>query len=236
MKEKTGAVTGEMINRADIHPVFPSILTTEFFELHGKLDAFARQRISFIHLDIMDGHFVPNLSFGPSAAKAIKNHFPFRIDAHLMVSNPGSAIPGFLRAGADWISFHVETEEDIADNIALIKNEHRGAGLVLNPNTPASAVFPYLESIDYVLLMSVFPGFGGQKFISETTEKTAELKRAIQRTGRQVLIQIDGGVNASNIPELRQAGADLFVIGSFLYNAPDTEATLKNIINHINGV
>lgn len=212
-----------------MHPVFPSILSTDFFNLEGRLKTFAAQHIDFIHLDVMDGHFVPNLSFGPSAAKAIKDNFPFKIDAHLMVDPPEHMIPWFIEKGSDWISFHLEAKGDVKANIATIKDAGRDAGLVLNPDTPVEKVFHYLEAIDFVLLMSVFPGYGGQKFITATFDRVAQLKKEIQARGTRCLIQVDGGVNDTNIGPLREAGADLFVVGTFLFNADNVEQTLENL-------
>lgn len=220
----------------DIHPVFPSILSTNFFNLREKLDAFESNKIDFIHLDVMDGHFVDNISFGPSASKSIKSNFNFKIDAHLMVSNPGKMIPKFIDAGSDWISFHIETREDIKENILRIKKGDRKPGLVLNPDTPVEQVFPYLDDIHYVLLMSVFPGYGGQSFIESTLDKVAQLKKEINRRKTDCLIQVDGGVNTSNIRALKEAGTDLFVIGTFLFNSDDPPGTLNMILKKINGV
>jgi ribulose-phosphate 3-epimerase len=219
-----------------INPVFPSILSTNFFDLHEKLKTFEKNNIDYIHLDVMDGHFVSNISFGPSASKSIKSAFDFQVDAHLMVSNPGKMIPKFIDAGSDWVSFHLETSEDINENIARIKDRERKAGLVLNPDTAVERVFPYLKAIDYVLLMSVFPGYGGQKFIESTIKKVTQLKEKINEENTDCLIQVDGGINTSNLPQLKEAGADLFVIGTFLYNSGNMEETLKQIGNKINGV
>ncbi|MCU0285585.1 MAG: ribulose-phosphate 3-epimerase [Acidobacteria bacterium] len=217
------------------HPVFPSVLTTNFFDLQEKLTAFEANNIDFIHLDVMDGHFVDNISFGPSAARAIKSKFNFNIDAHLMVSNPGKMIPQFIEAGSDWISFHLEIDEDINENISLITGTKRKPGLVLNPDTNIEKVFPFLEDIHYVLIMSVFPGKGGQKFIPATIERVAQLKNMIKKRGLNCLIQVDGGINTSNIADLVKAGADLFVIGTFLYNSTNSAETLLEIQNKING-
>lgn len=224
-----------MTQKNPIHPVFPSILSTNFFDLQEKLTTFAAHHIDFIHLDVMDGHFVDNISFGPSASKAIKSRFNFKIDAHLMVSNPGKMIPQFIAAGSDWVSFHLETHEDIKENISLIAGQGRKPGLVLNPDTPVENVFPFLGDIHYVLLMSVFPGRGGQKFIPAAVDRVARLKKEIINRGTACLVQVDGGINTSNIPDLQKAGADLLVIGTFLYNSANTANTLMEILNKING-
>lgn len=219
-----------------MNPIFPSVLSTTFFDLEKKLTQFQTHGIEYIHLDVMDGHFVDNISFGPAIARAIKSKFPFQIDAHLMVSNPGKAIPKFITAGSDWISIHVESESQTRDNILAIKQADRKAGLVLNPDTPLDSVFPLITHLDYILLMSVFPGYGGQKFIESTTEKVIFLKKRIQQHGLDCLIQVDGGINANNINMLKEAGADLFVIGTFLYNSDNIGQTIQTVLSKINGV
>ena len=221
------------------NPIFPSILSTNFFNLESRLQVFQSHHIDFIHLDVMDGHFVDNLSFGPSAVKAIKSSFDFKLDSHLMVSNPGKMIPKFIQAGSEWVSFHIEaaaTPRDIEENIRLIKSQQRKAGLVLNPDSDVQQVFPYLKEIDYVLLMSVFPGYGGQSFIPSTVTRVRQLKEQILREEYNCLVQVDGGINTGNIQSLTSAGADLFVIGTFLYNSENIPKTLLEIQNKIRGV
>jgi ribulose-phosphate 3-epimerase len=219
-----------------MNPVFPSILSTSYFDLEGRLSQFQDLGIDFIHLDVMDGHFVDNISFGPRLVKAIKAKFPFQIDAHLMVANPEKSIPTFIASGSDWISIHMESNNKTIENIKAIKKAGKKAGLVLNPDTPLDQVFPYLSQIDYVLLMSVFPGYGGQTFIETTTEKVFLLKKRIQEQGLGCLIQVDGGINAENIGMIKEAGADLFVIGTFLYNSENISETFGTVISKINGV
>jgi ribulose-phosphate 3-epimerase len=218
-----------------MNPIFPSILSTNYFDLEKKLQEFAANKIDFIHLDVMDGHFVDNISFGPAAVKAIKAKFDFKIDSHLMVSDPEKMIPWFIKAGSDWISFHIEIGKNIKENIALIKQNNLKAGLVLNPDTEIETVFPYLAEIDYILLMSVFPGFGGQKFIADTYRRISQLKKRINETEANCLIQVDGGVNLENSGKLKAAGNDLFVIGTFLFNAADMGKTLSAITTQICG-
>lgn len=219
-----------------MNPIFPSILSTNYFDLETNLEIFASNGIDFIHLDIMDGHFVDNLSFGPSSIPALKSKFDFKIDSHLMVSNPEKMIPKFIDSGSDWISFHIEVNDKIKENISCIKEKGLKAGLVLNPDTDVKSAFEYLDMIDYILLMSVFPGRGGQKFIESTLDKTFELKERIIQQGNNCLIQVDGGINSSNIRKLRQAGTDLFIIGTFLYNSNNIQETLKILSQEINGV
>jgi ribulose-phosphate 3-epimerase len=216
-----------------MNPVFPSILSTNFFNLQAKLDAFAKGRIDFIHLDIMDGHFVDNISFGPAIATAIKEKYLFSLDVHLMVSNPAKMLPHFIKAGAEWLSVHVESDDDCADMIGLIKKSGRRAGLVLNPDTPIERVQPFLKTIDYILLMSVFPGFGGQKFIPDTLERVRQLKKNLQYQQSSCLLQVDGGITLENVFPLAEAGADLFVIGTHLFNADNIEEKISQFLNRL---
>ncbi len=217
------------------NPIFPSILSTNFFDLESRLTAFASNGIDYIHLDVMDGHFVDNISFGPSAVKALKSKFNFKIDSHLMVDNPEKMIPKYIDAGSDWVSFHIETNKDHKALIEMIHRQNCKAGIVLNPDADVERVFPLLPDLDYVLLMSVFPGYGGQKFIEATIDRVKTLKSRIMGNGYECLIQVDGGVNADNAPKLKAAGADLFVIGTFLYNSNDIEDTINIVLKQING-
>jgi len=218
-----------------MNPIFPSILSTNYFNLETCLSEFASHKIEFIHLDVMDGHFVDNISFGPSTIPAIKSKFSFKFDSHLMISNPEKMIPHFINSGSDWISFHIETQHNILKNIAIIKKSNRKAGLVLNPDSNIEKVFPFLTKLDYILLMSVFPGYGGQKFIKSTTEKVRILREKIISEECNCLIQVDGGINSTNIAELKQAGADIFIIGTYLYNSNNIKKTINIILNKING-
>ena len=216
-----------------MNPVFPSLLSSNFFNLQAKLGAFEKSRIDFIHLDIMDGHFVDNISFGPAMARAIKEKFPFSLDVHLMVSNPAKMIPHFIEAGADWLSFHVEIDDDDGDLIELIHKSGRRAGLVLNPDTPLELAHPFLKKIDHILLMSVFPGFGGQKFISATLERVRRLKKELFNQQSPCLLQVDGGITLENVSLLKEAGADLFVIGTHLFNADNIEEKISQFLNRL---
>jgi len=218
-----------------MNPIFPSILNTDFFDLQEKLQDFQKLGIDFIHLDIMDGHFVETISFGPSFLAAIKKRFPFSFDVHLMADNPRHLVPQFAAAGARWISFHVETERDVPDLCKLIQENNSLAGLVINPETPIAALFPYLYQVDFILLMSVHPGRGGQEFIENTLDRCAILKREMQRQGFLRPIQVDGGVKAANISRLARAGADIFIVGTALYNAPDIISSGRELLALING-
>jgi ribulose-phosphate 3-epimerase len=216
-----------------MNPIFPSILSTNFFDLETKLRQFETRGIDYIHLDVMDGHFVDNISFGPSLARAIKGKFPFHLDAHLMVSNPEKVIPNFIAAGADWLSFHAEVDGDTAGLLQLIRDSGRRAGLVLNPDTPLERLWPFLDAVDYILLMSVFPGYGGQEFIPGTPERVAQLKREITRRKSRCLLQVDGGINSTNAVLLQEAGADLFVVGTSLFQAENIEAMIEKFLNQL---
>ena len=216
------------------HPIFPSILSTNFFDLEERLKQFAKNKIDFIHLDVMDGHLVSNLSFGPSMAKSIKSKFPFKIDAHLMVDPPQHMIQWFIDAGSDWISFHLEASGDVEKNIAAIKDRGCKAGLAINPDIEVEKLFPYLESVDFVLLMSVFAGYGGQKFMETTLQRVETVKNKIDELGTQCTIQVDGGLNADNIPTLREKGADHFVVGTYLFNSENVDGTVAKLVTDLN--
>lgn len=221
-----------MENNKDFNPVFPSILSTNFFDLEEKLTEFQNSGIDFIHLDVMDGNFVTNISFGPSLLKAIKSKFPFKIDAHLMVDNPIEVIPWFIDAGADWISFHIESKGDISESLTMIRESGKKAGIALNPDTDIEKIFPFLNEVDFILFMSVFPGYGGQKFISPVLDKIKKMNKKLEMMGISPIIQIDGGLNSSNIEKIKENGVDSFVIGTFLFNSNN----IPEKINILKGV
>ncbi len=218
-----------MNNNKSFNPVFPSVLSTNFFDLENKLIDFSEAGIDFIHLDVMDGNFVTNISFGPSMLKAIKSKFPFMIDAHLMVDNPKEVIPWFIDAGADWISFHIETKDNIAENIKMIKSSGIKAGIALNPDTDIEQIIPFINEVDYILFMSVFPGYGGQKFMRDVLNKIIELNKIIVRTDISPIIQIDGGVNSDNIAKIRDVGVQSYVVGTYLYNSSNISKTINEL-------
>lgn len=211
------------------HPICPSILSTSFFDLSDKLTALTAAGVDFLHLDVMDGHFVTNLSFGPSLWTAIKQRFSFRADAHLMVTEPERIIPWFIAAGAEAISFHLEAAADVEAAIRQIREAGRSAGLALNPDTPIERAVPFLPQLDYLLLMSVFPGRGGQPFIPATLERLRAARLAIDACGSACRLQVDGGINADTIAAAHAAGARLFVVGTYLYNSPDIPDTLRRL-------
>jgi ribulose-phosphate 3-epimerase len=217
-----------------MNPIFPSILSTNFFNLEGKLREFEKSRIDFIHLDVMDGHFVDTISFGPGLARALKEKFHFSLDAHLMVDNPGKAIPHFIKAGVEWVSFHVEAAAaDTPGLLKMLRDGHCRAGLALNPDTSLERVLPFLDAVDYILLMSVFPGYGGQQFIASSLERVAQLKRQIVNRKCNCLLQVDGGIHVATAGLLREAGADLIVVGTSLFNSDNIEETANKFLNQM---
>jgi ribulose-phosphate 3-epimerase len=209
--------------------IAPSILSADFSRLGDEVRAVERAGADLIHFDVMDNHYVPNLSVGPLVCAALKPHVKVPLDVHLMVKPVDSLIPEFARAGAGIISFHPEASEHIDRTIALIKEHGCKAGLVLNPGTPLTWLDHTLEKLDLVLLMSVNPGFGGQKFISSVLPKIAEVRRRIDALKRDVWLEVDGGVKTDNIAEIARAGADTFVAGSAVFSSKDYAATIRDM-------
>jgi ribulose-phosphate 3-epimerase len=201
--------------------IAPSILSADFTILGKEVRDVQDAGADWIHVDVMDGHFVPNITMGPLVVEAVRRATTLPIDVHLMIEKPDRYIVEFAKAGADYISVQVETCPHLHRSIQVIKSQGVKAGAVLNPATPLSAVQWVLNDLDYVLLMSVNPGFGGQTFIPATLEKTRALKALITEQKLDVPIQIDGGVNGGTIKSIADAGADVFVAGSAIFNSDD---------------
>jgi ribulose-phosphate 3-epimerase len=202
--------------------IAPSLLSADFSQLGEDIKMVEKGGAEVIHYDVMDGHFVPNLTIGPLVLKDIRKCTTLPIDVHLMIENPDQYIPDFAKAGADWISVHVETCPHLHRTIQLIKELDKKAGVVLNPHTPLSAIDEILPELDFVLIMSVNPGFGGQKLIPSCLEKIKNLKNILSERGlSHIQIEIDGGVKLENLQSVIDAGADIVVSGSGVFNSDD---------------
>ena len=209
--------------------IAPSILSADFARLGEEVRAVAAAGADLVHFDVMDNHYVPNLTVGPLVCAALKPHSRLPLDVHLMVRPVDRLIPDFAKAGASIISFHPEASEHVDRTIALIKENGCKAGLVLNPATPLSHLDHTLEKLDLVLLMSVNPGFGGQQFIPSVLPKIAEVRKRIDKLGKQIWLEVDGGIKTDNIAEVARAGADTFVAGSAIFGSKDYAATIKQM-------
>ena len=214
--------------------IAPSILSADFSKLGEEIQAVEKAGADWIHADVMDGHFVPNITIGPFIVKAVSNITQLPIDVHLMIEKPDKYIPDFIKAGASWISVHAEASVHLHRTIQLIKESGVRAGVVLNPATPLSSLEYLLEDLDYVVIMSVNPGFGGQSFIRSSLDKLRMLRTMIQTRGLSTLIQIDGGVSRDTIEEISLAGVDSFVTGSALFGSPDYNDTISYFRKKIN--
>ncbi|MHA1958716.1 MAG: ribulose-phosphate 3-epimerase [Candidatus Thorarchaeota archaeon] len=205
----------------------PSILSANFAKLEEDIKAAEKGGADYFHLDIMDGHFVPNISYGPMIAKVMKSITNVPLDAHLMITKPREYIPKFIDAGVDIIYPHIEASFDVYRTVQLITDLGGKAGITLNPGTPVESVEPLLDQLDSVLIMSVCPGFGGQKFIPSSTGRITELRRILDELKPSVRIAVDGGVSLDNVGALRKAGADFFIAGSAVFHSDDIEGTVK---------
>jgi len=209
--------------------IAPSILSADFARLGEEVRAVASAGADLIHFDVMDNHYVPNLTVGPLVCAALKPHVKLPLDVHLMVKPVDAIVPEFAKAGASIISFHPEASDHVDRTIALIREHGCKAGLVLNPATSVSWLDHTLEKLDLVLLMSVNPGFGGQKFIASVLPKIAEVRRRIDALKREIWLEVDGGIKTDNIAEVARAGADTFVAGSAVFNSKDYAATIRDM-------
>jgi ribulose-phosphate 3-epimerase len=207
--------------------IAPSILSADFARLGEEVRAVAKAGADLIHFDVMDNHYVPNLTVGPLVCAALRPHTELPIDVHLMVSPVDRLVQDFAKAGANLISFHPEASEHVDRTIGLIKEQGCKAGLVLNPASPLSWLDHTLDKLDLVLLMSVNPGFGGQAFIASVLPKIAEVRKRIG--GRPVWLEVDGGIKGDNIAQVAKAGADTFVAGSAIFGSKDYAATIKDM-------
>ena len=214
--------------------IAPSILSADFARLGEEVDTVLQAGADIIHFDVMDNHYVPNLTIGPLVCEALRKHgVTAPIDVHLMVTPVDRIVPDFAAAGASYIQFHPEATEHIDRTIELIRENGCKPGLVFNPATPLDYLDYTLDKLDMVLIMSVNPGFGGQKFIPTALRKLAEVRRRIDASGRAVRLEIDGGVKVDNIKAIAAAGADTFVAGSAIFGSKDYAATIRQMHEHI---
>jgi ribulose-phosphate 3-epimerase len=209
--------------------IAPSILSADFAKLGDEIKAVEAAGADWIHADVMDGHFVPNITIGPLVVEAVKRVTALPVDVHLMIENPDNYIAAFAAAGASYISVQVETCSHLNRTVQLIKDCGAQAGVVLNPSTTVASLEWILEYVDYILIMSVNPGFGGQAFIPNSINKIKALRNHIQERGLSVLIEVDGGVNEKTIAQVAAAGADVFVAGSAIFGSKDYQTTIQSL-------
>lgn len=213
--------------------IAPSILSADFTRLEDEIAAVQMAGADMIHVDVMDGHFVPNLTVGPPIVRAIRKVTRLPLDVHLMVTNPDLLIPGFIKAGSDYLTVHVESCLHLHRTVQLIRENGVKAGVTLNPATSLSTVEPILPFIDLLLIMSVNPGFGGQSFISQMMEKIKRARQMINSINPAIELEVDGGLKVENVGQVAKAGADIIVAGSAVFHSKDYKETLQKIRKEI---
>lgn len=209
--------------------IAPSLLSCDFSKMGQEIERMEKAKADFMHLDVMDGHFVPNITFGAPVIKAVRSYTDVPFDVHLMISEPLKYIDDFADAGADIITFHVECDSDIQQTIDKIKSRGVKPGLVIKPNTPASAVFPYIKDLYMVLVMTVEPGFGGQSFMEDMLPKVSQLKKQAEKENLKLLIEADGGISCDTIGKASKAGVDVCVAGTAVFKAQDSAAAIEEL-------
>ena len=204
--------------------IAPSLLSADFGRLNEEIQDVERAGCDCIHVDVMDGHFVPNLTIGPVVVKGIRKSTQLPLDVHLMITEPAKYIPEFIKAGSDWITFHVEATDKVFEVIAMIKNSGKKAGLSLRPRTPVESLKPYLQDLDLILVMSVEPGFGGQSFMPDMMPKIG----ALRQMGFKNLISVDGGIDPVTAKQALEQGADVLVAGSAIFSKPSRVQAIQD--------
>jgi len=208
--------------------ISPSILSSDYGKLSSELKRMEDCGADMLHIDVMDGHFVPNITLGAPIVKCIRKSSSLPFDVHLMISDPYKYVPDFVKAGSDIITFHVEADSDIEKTIDLILASGKKAGLSVKPKTPVEAVYPYLDKLSMVLVMTVEPGFGGQSFMEDMMPKVSAVKAEIKKRGLDIDIQVDGGINKDTISVAAKAGANVFVSGNAIFSSDDAAKTIAD--------
>lgn len=209
--------------------ISPSILSSDFANLEREIRAIAKNGANLVHVDVMDGHFVPNITIGAPVVKSLKAISPIPLDVHLMISDPLTYVPDFAKAGSDIITFHLESSSDVSKTIAAIRQSGVKVGIALKPKTAAEDVYPYLEQVDMVLVMTVEPGFGGQSFMADMLPKISAIRNRINALGCNVDIQVDGGIDVKTAALVAKAGANILVAGSAVFRYEDYAQPIANI-------
>jgi ribulose-phosphate 3-epimerase len=216
-----------------VKKIAPSILSADFSRLADEVRAVEKAGADVIHVDVMDGHFVPNITIGPLVVQGLRKLTSLPLDIHLMIENPERYIEVFARAGGDWITIHAEVCPNLKRMIRKVRQLKVRPGIVLKPATPLKTLFPVLDDIDLVLIMSVNPGFGGQSFIPSTLKKIERLRKIVDQNGYSMEIEVDGGVKIENIREVSRAGGDIFVVGTGIFKTKDYEETIRKLRQEI---
>jgi ribulose-phosphate 3-epimerase len=213
--------------------IAPSILAADFSRLRDELRAVEEAGADLIHVDVMDGHFVPNITIGPIVVRGLRKLISLPLDTHLMIEEPDRYIEAFAEAGSNWVTVHAEVCVDLRRTIRNLRKLNVKPGVVLNPATPLKALYPVLEEIDLVLLMSVNPGFGGQAFIPSVLKKIERLRKIVDKAGCPLEIEVDGGIKLENVGEVARAGADIFVLGTGIFKTKNYKATISRLRREI---
>ena len=221
------------MGRVSVKKIAPSILSADFSRLADEVRAVEKAGADVIHVDVMDGHFVPNITIGPLVVQGLKKLTSLPLDVHLMIENPERYIEAFAQAGGDWMTVHAETCPHLKRVIKKVRQLRARPGIVLKPATPLKTLFPVLDEIDFVLIMSVNPGFGGQSFIPSTLKKIERLRKIVDQNRHPLEIEVDGGVKVENIGEVSRAGADIFVVGTGIFKTENYEETIRKLREEI---